>query len=206
VDWVALGGIAQGLAALATVALALVTVSMANETREVAKAARDETAATISLAQEARNDRELAWRPQMSLVDIRLGDGVPPSPLIEVRVKNAGGGPAIKCKVAIRQPGRWWLIAVGDLQVNSEASGIGSPQSGARPDEVFTYVSQGAGGLSVPLTPELVILCSDVLGRQLRFPVQNSFDGIGAWNHLRPEVSAEEVPKAKWATEPALFW
>ena len=175
---------------------------MAVKTRQVAQATASESAATVSLAQEARNDRELAWRPQLSLVDLHA-EGEPGFLIFRVRVKNAGGGPAIKCKVAIRQPGSWWLVAVADLQVNSEGSGDGTPQPGARPDEVFKYVFQGAGGLSVPLWPELVILCSDVLGRQFRFPVEHPFEDIGNWNHLRPEVSVGEVPKPAWATEPA---
>lgn len=204
-DWVALGGIAQFGAALGTVALALVTVRMANETREVAEATRIESAATVSLAEEARNDRELAWRPQMSLVGLDA-DSFGQKDRMRVQVKNAGGGPAIKCRVAIRRHPSWWLIPLGDLQVNSPAEADGFPLPGARPDTVFEYVFQGAGGLSVTLTPELVILCSDVLGRQFRFPVEHPFEDMPTWNHLRPEISAGEVPKPAWATEPALFW
>jgi len=59
-DWVALGGIAQFAAAAATVGLAGVTAYMAVKTRQVAQATASESAATVSLAQEARNDRELA--------------------------------------------------------------------------------------------------------------------------------------------------
>jgi hypothetical protein len=167
-----LGGlrsIAQFAAAAATIGLAGVTTYMAIKIRQVAEATSSESGATVSLAQESKIDRELAWRPQLSLVDLHA-EGEPGFQISQVRVKDAGGGPAIKCKVAIHQPQIWWLTPVGDLQVNSEVSGVGDPQPGICPDKVFKYVFHGVGGLSLPLAPELVILALTFWVANFGFP------------------------------------
>lgn len=202
-DWVALGGIAQFAAAAATIGLAGVTTYMAIKTRQVAAATKDESAATVSLAQEAQRDRELAWRPQLSLVAFKAAT-YDKGERIQVEVKNAGGGPAIDCKVVVRRQEHWWLIRLGDIQVNSSGASDGGEQPTACPDEVFHYVSHGLIVVAAKQR-DMMILCSDVLGRRFRFPVENVFDRPESWRFLRPEVSPESS-RPMWAIQPALWW
>ena len=121
VDWVTFGGIAQLVAAAATVTLAGVTAWMAKRTHDVAEETKREARATQSLADEAPTDRELVWRPQLDLTacGVQMESGK-----FFAKVFNAGGGPAIGCKVLVRLPDQinvWCLWAFGDIASRSES-------------------------------------------------------------------------------------
>jgi hypothetical protein len=85
-DWVALGGIAQIAAAVATFALAAITITLAMSMRDLSRETKD-------LATEAELDRRLAWRPQLSVMFPSLGLTQTGDPrVMKLRVLNAGGG------------------------------------------------------------------------------------------------------------------
>jgi hypothetical protein len=207
IDWVAFGGVAQLLAALATIGLAWFTWRLARSTHALS---RD----TKALAVEAETDRELACRPQLSVIFPGLGLGPTGDPQdMHLQVLNAGGGPALSCKVVARCAGdvvhtATW--AVGDL-VPSGSTGVveatfepgGGPEgalehSGSRPDRA----------------PDLAIFCSDVLDRRWRFPVK-LFGPTGATGSIsRPEdrvlYPGEVAPSGgsddhSWSTNSDLF-
>ncbi len=220
--WVALGGIAQLVAALATVVLAAVTAGMAQRTHEVATktqalsestatvaertqelakstadvatATATEAVATESLAVEARADRRLAWRPHVGISELVL---TTPMGRLEARgrVRNVGSGPALNVVVTARDlsdVSRWCIQRVGDLTSGQEGK--------------FTALQWTAGGaITSPFEgwpigrPAIAVaLYGDVLGARYRI----MFDSD--WRRYPPEVWTEG-PRPLWADEP-LVW
>ena len=205
IDWVALGGIAQFVAAGATIALAAVTAYMAIKTRAVAEETKKESSATQSLAAEARRDRELAWRPQVSLLEFNVQ--APDQPLFTstFKVRNAGGGPALDCRIAAHLPDNlnfWWLASVGDMAQGAETSGRGEmrPDAGM-PYEIFDYETDVK-----PVVPDVMIFCTDVIGRRFRFPIAGAFDSVHSKPYMLPDVYVVGDPDPpRWASSPLLW-
>jgi hypothetical protein len=143
-DWVAFGGVAQLIAAGATVLLAAFTARMARRTHDVATETKKESAATISLANEAKTDRELAWRPQLALriCDVIVRNGVPGE--FSFQIVNAGGAPGIGCMVLARLPqdiSHWGMWAVGDIGSGSTDLGISRARGDGTPCDLFAEPS-----------------------------------------------------------------
>jgi hypothetical protein len=109
-NWVALGGIAQLIAAAATIGLAVVTTIMAIKTRDVAKQTQLESSATQSLAAEAAN------------------------------ILNTGSGPAIDVKLALRSPADvniWSILYYRDLKSAGNRERGGHLVYGSTPYDLF---------------------------------------------------------------------
>ena len=97
-SWNVVAAIAQAAAAIAMIALAVGTIRLASRTRELAQNAKvqadsslREAQATESLAEEARTDRQLVWRPQLQIRN--LGPAIGSS--WYMTASNTGPGPAI---------------------------------------------------------------------------------------------------------------
>jgi hypothetical protein len=122
-DWAAVAtGIGTFLLALATFRLAQLTKKALDQNRELIQTAKAEVEAAISqadstgrLVQETKTDRELAWRPWLTLKSYTkpslasravstqppplLGHGnLPLDPSIHVEVQNIGRGLALNCR------------------------------------------------------------------------------------------------------------
>ncbi len=206
-DWVALGGFAQIAAAVATVALAAITWRLATSTRDLSRDTKD-------LATEAETDRRLAWRPQLSVMFPGLGLTLTGDPAdMELRVLNAGGGPALNCKVIARWPGgvtHWADWAVGDLMPTSSTDVVKATfRPGDTPDGAFSHV-----GPPPDPAPDVAVFCSDILNRRWRFLVKMIHGSGGHWSIGPPATwtiySGEEAPpggsaQQRWSVDPHLF-
>lgn len=89
--------VAAWATAVGTLALALVGAGAFRQGRSLTKAASDEATASRDLVSEMRNDRELAYRPVLSVhwpshVPGTVGAHVP------IDLTNAGTGPAVSCR------------------------------------------------------------------------------------------------------------
>jgi hypothetical protein len=206
-DWVAVGGVAQLIAAAATISLAVVTAIMAIKTRDVAIETRKESGATQALATEAKRDRELAWRPQLSLVEFNVAGATEQTLFTSsFKIRNSGGGPAIDCRVAAHLPediNFWWLTSLGDLPAGSVSNvGNGSLHQGSTPYEIFDYPHARE---SDPI-PDVMMFCTDAIGRRLRFPVAGAFDGLHSKPYMAPDVYVVGEPnQPTWGASPMLW-
>jgi hypothetical protein len=80
----------------ATLVLAIFTAFMAGYTKRAAKAASDEAEATVKLVENAKQDRELTWRPWITVEDLNEPSNHAAAKIITVR--NMGSVP--RCAVS----------------------------------------------------------------------------------------------------------
>ena len=205
--WGEVDGIAQIAVAIGTITLAGFTYGLARRTHELAAMSKDqvdaslrEAKATEGLALEARTDRHLAWRPQLELRDLRHTDQW------SMRIGNSGAGPALDVIVAARDMtdvGEWCLIRCGDLRPGDHVERAELPwQHG----NSLTSTFEGFSDLNERRVVTIVMMCTDVLGRRLRFGIadpKHPFPGEVS-TVLPVEISTQDHRLA-WATEP-LIW
>ncbi len=202
--WIALGGVAQFLAACATVYLAVSTRKLAGETETVASQTGDEARATTKLAEQARADRELACWPQLEMISNGENRTADRGGYNVFRFRNLGTGPALGCRIlALDSAERGWAMLMGGSLAakDGQADGRGGLRS---PDdcpwEVFRTSREGRERADV------VMMCSDILGRRFRFLVFRD-SGVGdPWVSLPAEVwTPSEDGGPGWATNPDLW-
>ena len=216
-NWVEVG--AELAVAVGTLTLAGVTAFMVRRTGEGVRNTLREAIATENLAAEARTDRQLAWRPQLELLDYRhepratdpLAKGYGAADFY-FHVRSTGAGPALQVVAMaweIENTSRWCIVGVGDLRPgderNAEAALWPSGRNVSSPFEGFP-------GVTTTDYLTVVLLCSDVLGRRWRFGWAR---GVGTpptvptMKYVGPDVSVldEEVHRfhTGWADEP-LIW
>ena len=165
----------------------------AEATDQAAGAAKVEAEATVRLAKQAREDRELAWRPHIAIEvpDHRQG---PEQDAVTATITNVGNGPAIDCTFwAYRgdtHTQRWgWQ---GGIALRSSQSRLienmllGPPGTAPRfPEGIFDPPTA-----SVHRSPKVyVVTCTDLLGNTWHF-VQGH----------RPEWVRPDDPPPGWAT------
>ena len=134
--------------AVATMALAVLTWISSSASRKAADAAAIEAAATSTLAKQAREDRELAWR---AILDIRSTSSTvtPDKGYADLIIVNHGNGPAFECTIQgyFSNQDLWGVkknlvIAAhesSDLKLELDRTREGDD---AFPDEVFTFPGQ----------------------------------------------------------------
>ena len=119
----------------ATLVLAIFTAVMAGYTKRAAKAASDEAEATVKLVESAKQDRELTWRPWITVEDLNNPETHAQPKMITVR--NMGVGPALRCLYMTNQPrGEWRQLSGFDIPAGGRLESIQvrteSPMSSAR--------------------------------------------------------------------------
>ena len=187
--------------AAATLVLAFFTWRAARAAVEASKAAndaaqagRDEADATTDLARQAREDRELAWRPHLGIEVPTYSNG-PGQDLVTAVITNVGNGPAIDCA--------FWTYR-GEMEAAvyrwGQSSGFQLAASQTKP---LDPVPRDPAGVA-PVFPEglfdppeggshgshvvYVVTCTDLLGNTWRF-VQGH----------RPEmVRADDPSPPRW--------
>jgi hypothetical protein len=228
-NWLQVGGIAQLIAAGATFALAAGTCYMAFKTRAVAKethevaiktheaaeATRQEAHATEALAEEMRNDRRLSFLPMLEVTsyvrDVHLTAGDTAGSVDRVSFRNAGHGPALGVVVLARDlanVGNWSITRMGHLRPEDGIKGINAEVREGGPTLYTPF--EGIPGTPTDAGVGVVLLCSDVLGRRIRFgsywrKLGNERDS--RWEALPPEIAspaAHGFPMG-WTSEP-LVW
>lgn len=167
--------VALGTGALAwkTHNLAGETRKMADETRRIAEATEVQAATGKDLIREAQMDRELAWSPFLVVAEIVTATSSADSYSQSIRVSNVGRGQALDCVYVARLPSDvskwcyWRGMGLGGGQSTEEVpAGPGKTY----PLEVFDW-SPGDAGPAF----HAVLLCRDVFGNYLRFPVGRDF-------------------------------
>jgi len=134
--------------AVATMALAVLTWVSASASRKAADAAAIEAAATSTLAKQAREDRELAWRAILNIrhlsSTVTLDKG-----WADLIIVNHGNGPAFECTIQgyFSAQNLWGVkknlvIAAhesSDLKLELDRTREGDD---AFPDQAFTFPGQ----------------------------------------------------------------
>jgi hypothetical protein len=210
--WNVVAATAQAAAAVAMIVLAVGTILLASRTRELAQNAKDqvdstlrEAKATENLALEARTDRQLVWRPQLQIRG--LGDAIGSG--WYMTASNTGSGPAIDVVVAIRDihnVGHWGVWRVGDLRPGDSQEGGSDDRLGMNVTSIF----EGFIDCDLRRSVSVAIMCTDVLGRRMRFGIADPIAPYPgeASKALQVEMSIlnEEHPQhVGWAQEP-LIW
>jgi len=130
-------------------------------------------------------------------------------------VFNAGGGPAIGCKVLVHLPSDvnlWCIRTFGDIASRSatnEEIEFALLREGNHPYSAFIEPE----GMPVPKSdPDAVIFCSDVTGRRYRFPILNIFNDNQStkfreeWRPFPLEVvGPKDEKRPEWADYPLLW-
>jgi hypothetical protein len=189
-DWVAVGGIAELVAAGATLLLAAVTVVLASKAGKEAKA-------TTVLATETRLDRELSFRPFFVIeerAEMDIGSHSNPVMATVFRVRNVGTGPAIDVRFIARRAGTWWLDAPLAALGPGEVSGVrrAPPQDRDLPD----------GLLELPQAPvDGAFFYEDVFKTRYRALV----DGTTVLPEEIWRIGKIDAPPPRWAQRPMFF-
>jgi hypothetical protein len=198
-----------GALAEQTKTLVQTTADLVEKTAGLVEASLREAKATEGLAQEAKTDRQLVWRPQLELV--RFHGAPPPGNGTSWRIRNTGAGPALQVVGLARRPeniGIWAIVEIGDL-IQGELKEAGASWTEGGPSLTSPY--EGVPGMQTREVVVVVLLCTDVLGRRYRFahardvalPPENI-----RRRALPVEISlrTEEHPEhTDWAAEP-LIW
>ena len=167
---------------LATLVLAIFTYKAAaaskkaaEATETAAQASRDVADATIALARQAREDRELAWRPHLGIAEI--GRGPSPEPdSVGVLVTNVGNGPALDCTFWAYRGDmtegvyRWekadsFLLGSGQARKLDQVVLRALPEDVPFPEGIFDPPDGGLHRSKLVY----VITCTDLLGNGWRF-------------------------------------
>ncbi len=192
-DWVPLW--LQAAVAVGTLGLAAGTVYLATK-------AGNEASATQALAKEARTDRQLQWRPQLGLMDCWASmDG---NGRFHFSIANVVGGPAVGCKAMARVPwdvNSWSLWIVGDVESGAQAA---YTQDARRGLSVYSAFAAPDAMAEPRREPDVVLICSDILGRRYRFPIvdvfpreaSNSSNPREMWKPFPPDIYEEGTPDA----------
>ena len=183
-DWYTTG--AEIAAAFGTFGLAAITARLAHLTRKAvstsedaveaanrtAQAAKEGADATKSLAMEAQTDRELAWRPYLTIELTRDQTGGEAKWTEDVTIVNIGTGPAIECGYFVYRKNSWANLAGFSIRAGSQhdLSGVaGAPPGDGRffPEGMFD--TPGGTSEISPRPAVRVAVCKDILGNRWRF-------------------------------------
>jgi hypothetical protein len=192
-------------ASISTIGLAIGTVVLALVSLKAANATKREAEHSGRLAETAT----LAYRPVLSVsnLDTRIRDKVPYAVL---RLRNIGGGPAIRCLAAIRFhvepetaespeiPDSYLLTEPNDISLETAEAGSGNVSLAYDPALKRTSRPEWFGGPDVAA----VIFCSDLTGRRFRFRVVDR-------TVLVPEIVDPGDPRTldvdSWTGDPTLW-
>jgi hypothetical protein len=197
VDWT---GIAS---AVGTLSLAAVGTATWRQNRALIKAATDEASASNVLVAETVKDRELQWEPWPSVrwIGSKIGTG---GPISEIELINAGGGPAIACRLVVKQDGNnGWVSPARDIPAGSAVSVLASqvlntsssfPLCTWEGDDGFAHNAESVGA----------IFAKDVLGTRYRFLVVKDGSSQVIIEH-RDRWRAGENPVPTWSANKVIW-
>jgi hypothetical protein len=184
-----------------TLVLALATTVMAGATLWLGWWARKEAIATVSLAAEAKRDRELAAQPRLSAswplsIPFALTENHP------VKLTNAGAGSALGARYLGRhEAGHGLVSAAVDIPSNERVEV--HPTKRVEPEVAERLVSwKASGGGAGQVTG--VLICTDVLGARCRFLIIGDAFGLPVVIRAERWVTGEDVPR--WAENDPAIW
>jgi hypothetical protein len=152
--------------ALASIAVASATFLLAIFTLITALAAKKEANATKDLAEEAREDRELAWRPCLDFGPT-IQASVNGADQYTFTVTNLGGRPAIACVCIVHQGGLQGSPPTFSLRRDEPTELKAQVSTHVGPDFPLEVFDPPNGRPPEPLS--IVVLGKDVLGNRWRF-------------------------------------
>ena len=162
--------------ALATLVLAWFTRSAARASakasqasKRAARAAKREADATVQLAREAAEDRQLAWRPHID-IQIPTSASGPDENSATLSLTNVGNGPALDCAIwAYWGAYKRWGVVRG-LVLPAHGQVKARVRSGSEPGHAFPVgMLDLPDGSAHPSSEVYVAVCRDVLGNRWRF-------------------------------------
>ena len=190
-DWPAIA------TAAGTISLATVGAATWRQNRALVKASTDEASASNALVAETVRDRELRWEP---VPGVRWPGNVVGSggPGRGIELTNAGGGPAVSCRLVIMRDGQdGWLTPAVDIPPGSAVTvqadqvldgSISTALSTWEDDDGFNHNAESLGA----------IFAKDILGTRYRFLVVK--DGSSrSIIERRERWRLGEDPKPQWA-------
>jgi hypothetical protein len=146
-------------------AVAGATLVLAIFTAVMAYYAKREAEATVKLVENAKQDRELTWRPWITVEVVRdpSSGGEPKS----ITVRNMGVGPALRCLYLTRQPrNEWRQLSRFDVPAREKLESI-------QVDNTEKPMNAGRLRLDPPEdgreSLEHAVICSDIFGNRYRF-------------------------------------
>jgi hypothetical protein len=183
--------------AVGTISLAVVGAATWRQNRSLVNASSDEAAASNALVAETIRDRELRWepRPNVRWIGSVVGSGGPQN---NIELTNAGGGPAVSCRLVVMQDGQdGWLTPAMDIPPGSSVTVIADqvldasvsvPLSTWMAEDGFNHNAESLGA----------IFTKDILGNRYRFIVVK--DGTSrAIIERRERWRPGEDPDPTWA-------
>jgi hypothetical protein len=183
--------------AVGTLSLAVVGAGTLRQNRSLMKNASDEVAASNKLIAETVRDRELRWQPspgvQWTLSVVGSG-----GPVNAIELTNAGGGPALSCRLVVKQDGQeGWLTSAVDIPAGSTLSVLADQVlDTAISVPLSTWVAED--GFNHNLESLGAIFTKDILGSRYRFLVVR--DGSSkAIIEQRERWRVGEEPQPAWA-------
>ena len=156
--------------AVGTLSLATVSAITLRQNRSLVKTASDEVIASNKLIAEVVRDRELRWQPTpgVNWFQSVVGSG---RPVNGIELTNAGGGPALSCRLVVKQDGQdGWITSAVDIPAGSSLrlladqvldAGTSIYLSTWEAEDGFNHNSESLGA----------IFTKDILGNRYRFLV-----------------------------------
>ena len=184
--------------AFATLVLAWFTRSAAQASahaaqasRQAAMAAEREANATVQLAKEAVEDRQLAWRPHID-IEHPTGRSGPDGNSATLVLRNVGNGPALDCAIWAYWGGHGLWGVVRHLTLQAHGQRHTTVYSGTEPGHAFPVGMFDLPDGANHSTPDVyVAVCRDVLGNRWRFMP-------GQPPEVVPVNEAQAPPWATW--------
>jgi hypothetical protein len=156
--------------AVGTISLAAVGAMTWRQNRSLVKAASDEASASNALVAVAVRDRELRWEPWPSVrwTGSVVGSG---GPNHDIELTNAGGGPAVSCRLVVMQDGQdGWLTPAVDIPPGSTVT-VRADQVLDGSVSVALSTWKGDDGFNHNVESLGAIFTKDILGTRYRFLV-----------------------------------
>ena len=183
--------------AVGTLSLAAVSTATLRQNRSLVKTASDEVKASNKLIAEVVRDRELRWQPSPGIrwFQSAVGSG---GPVNGIELTNAGGGPALSCRLVVKQDGQdGWLTPAVDIPPGSSQkiladqvldAAISVPLSTWKAEDGFDHNAESLGA----------IFTKDILGSRYRFIVVKDGASRAIIEH-RELWRIGEQPQPTWA-------
>jgi hypothetical protein len=190
-DWAAIA------TAVGTISLAAVGSATWRQNRSLVKASSDEASASNALVAETIRDREIRWEPWPG---VRWTGSVGGSggPGLNIELTNAGGGPAVSCRLVVKGVGQHgWLTPAVDIPAGATVvvcadqvldGSVSVPLSTWKGDDGFNHNVESLGA----------IFTKDILGSRYRFLVVKDGSSRAIIEH-RERWRPGEDPDPSWA-------
>lgn len=189
--------------AVGTLGLAAVGALSLRQNRSLVRTASEEANASKKLIAEVVRDRELRWQPSPGVRwhQSVVGSGGPHN---SIELSNAGGGPALSCRLVVKQDGQdGWITAAIDIPAGSSLRVVADqpldtstsiPLSTWMAEDGFNHNSESLGA----------IFTKDILGNRYRCLVVRE-GARSAMIEVQERWRVGDAPVPPWAMSRAIW-